>query len=397
MPISTMTASLWASCAKSRLEPRGGRRALPIAAELIIALTHAGIRHGRGRVYRVGAGSPLDPQQPARGAQPRQADLCRGARFARRGRGRPALPLCPGRYLRPRLGAAAAGRIPAGRRLLTSPPRAMSTAPSTVPPTSSRPTSSALSRCSRQALDLLERRSPAERQHRFRFHHISTDEVFGSLGAGRPFHRDHALRPALALFGVQGGVGPSGPRVGPHLWAAGAGDQLLEQLRALSLSREADPAGHPPRARRAKPLPVYGDGSNVRDWLFVEDHARALAACSSRASRVKPTTSAAIPSAQYRRRRAICAALDQRQPRADGRSYAELIRSSPTGRAMTGATRSTPRKITRRSAGSPHVTSRQGSRRRSTGICDNRAWWEPILREALRHRRLGVRIGERAT
>jgi dTDP-glucose 4,6-dehydratase len=84
----------------------------------------------------------------------------------------------------------------------------------------------------------------------FRFHHISTDEVFGSLG-DRPVHRGNALRPAQPLFGVQGGLGPSGAGLARNLWPAGGADQLLEQLRALSLSRKADPGGHPERAARA--------------------------------------------------------------------------------------------------------------------------------------------------
>ena len=47
---------------------------------------------------------------------------------------------------------------------------------------------------------------PGERQQRFRFHHISTDEVFGSLGASRPLLGNHSLRPAQPLFSEQGGL-----------------------------------------------------------------------------------------------------------------------------------------------------------------------------------------------
>ena len=73
--------------------------------------------------------------------------------------------------------------------------------------------------------------------------------------------------------------------------------QLLQQLRAVSFSREADPADHS-QCARGKPLPVYGDGSNVRDWLYVEDHARALLAIMQNVGgRARPTTSARAPSA----------------------------------------------------------------------------------------------------
>ena len=83
----------------------------------------------------------------------------------------------------------------------------------------------------------------------FRFLHISTDEVFGSPGRRGRLHRGHALRPALALFGVQGRVRPPGQRLAPHPRPAGGDLQLLQQLRALSLPREADPADHPQCAR----------------------------------------------------------------------------------------------------------------------------------------------------
>jgi dTDP-glucose 4,6-dehydratase len=111
----------------------------------------------------------------------------------------------------------------------------------------------------------------------FRFHHVSTDEVYGSLGAEGLFEETTPYDPVLALFGLEGGVRPPGPGLVPHLRPAGGGLQLLEQLRPLSLPREADPAGDPQRPG-GRPLPVYGDGSNIRDWLFVEDHARALRA-----------------------------------------------------------------------------------------------------------------------
>ena len=83
----------------------------------------------------------------------------------------------------------------------------------------------------------------------FRFHHISTDEVFGALGAGRSaVHRDHAVRSAQPLFRQQGRVRPSGPRLAPHLRAADHRQQHLQQLRPLAVPGETDPAGHAERA-----------------------------------------------------------------------------------------------------------------------------------------------------
>src|SRR3546814_4999821 len=57
----------------------------------------------------------------------------------------------------------------------------------------------------------------------------------------RRVHRGHALRSVIALFGVEGGVGPFRARVARDLWAAGGAFKLLEQLRAVSFSRKADP------------------------------------------------------------------------------------------------------------------------------------------------------------
>ncbi|MFD2032234.1 GDP-mannose 4,6-dehydratase [Ancylobacter dichloromethanicus] len=68
---------------------------------------------------------------------------------------------------------------------------------------------------------------------RFRFHHISTDEVFGTLGGGRAVPRGHALPAQLALFGLQGLLRPSGAGLVPHLWPAGGDVELLEQLWAV--------------------------------------------------------------------------------------------------------------------------------------------------------------------
>ena len=83
-----------------------------------------------------------------------------------------------------------------------------------------------------------------EAKERFRFHHISTDEVYGSLGADRAVSRADALRSALALLGQQGRQRPSGAGLAPHLWVAGRHLELLQQLRPLSLSRKAHSSGH---------------------------------------------------------------------------------------------------------------------------------------------------------
>jgi dTDP-glucose 4,6-dehydratase len=99
---------------------------------------------------------------------------------------------------------------------------------------SSRPTCAVPTPCSRRRLPTGARSTP--RPPRFRFQHISTDEVFGSLGPTGKVHRGHALRSQFALLGEQGRLRPSGARLAPHPRPAGADHQLLQQLRALSLS-----------------------------------------------------------------------------------------------------------------------------------------------------------------
>ena len=99
--------------------------------------------------------------------------------------------------------------------------------------------------------------------------------------ARRAVQRDDALCAEQPVLGIEGGVRSPGARVSPYLRIADAHDQLLEQLRAVSVPRETDPADDRQRAA-GKPLPVYGDGRNVRDWLYVGDHCAAIRAVLAR-------------------------------------------------------------------------------------------------------------------
>ena len=89
-----------------------------------------------------------------------------------------------------------------------------------------------------------------------RFHHVSTDEVYGSLGADDPaFHREHPVRAQFTLLRKQGGLGSSGARLPPYLRPSGHDQQLLEQLRPVPFPREADSADDrqsPARAGRCR-------------------------------------------------------------------------------------------------------------------------------------------------
>jgi dTDP-glucose 4,6-dehydratase len=157
-------------------------------------------------------------------------------------------------------------------------------------------------------------RSPAQRAA-FRFHHISTDEVFGALGPDdTPFDEttrynprspyaaskassDHLVRAWFHTYGLPVIVSNTSNNYGP--W------QFPEKLIPLVMLN----------ALEGKALPVYGDGSNRRDWIFVEDHAAALVRVLEQG---EPGATYAIGARQPRSNidvvRAICAELDRRQP-----------------------------------------------------------------------------------
>ncbi|HEY0420800.1 MAG TPA: dTDP-glucose 4,6-dehydratase, partial [Acetobacteraceae bacterium] len=160
---------------------------------------------------------------------------------------------------------------------------------------------------------------PAERKAAFRFHHISTDEVFGALGPSDPpftettaydprspysaskAASDHLVRAWHHTYGLPTLVSNTVNNYGP--W------QFPEKLIPLVTLN----------ALEGKMLPVYGDGSNKRDWLYVDDHAAALRLVIERG---QPGATYAIGGRQPRTNlevvHAICAALDARMPDAGG-------------------------------------------------------------------------------
>lgn len=118
-------------------------------------------------------------------------------------------------------------------------------------------------------------RLPVDRQSRFRFLHVSTDEVFGTLGTTGTFTEmspyaprspysatkaaaDHLMSAYHATYGLPTLITISSNNFGPF--------QFPEKLIPLMILNAVD----------SKPLPIYGDGLHVRDWLYVEDHCRAI-------------------------------------------------------------------------------------------------------------------------
>ncbi len=228
------------------------------------------------------------------------------------------------------------------------------------------------------------------RRKRFRFHHISTDEVFGSLGEEGYFTETTAYDPRSPYSASKAGS--------DHLVRAWGHTYALPVL-VTNCSNNYGPYHFPEklipliiiRALGGEALPVYGDGSNVRDWLFVEDHARALRAVFERGV---PGETYNVGGNAERRNidvvKVICATLDRLNPRADGRPYADQI-SFVTDRpghdhryAIDAA------KIRAYLGWEPQVSFEQGIERTVRWYLDNRDWWGDILAGRYDTSRLGL-------
>ena len=223
----------------------------------------------------------------------------------------------------------------------------------------------------------------------FRFLHVSTDEVFGSLGeAGRfsevsPYDprspyaaskaaSDHLVRAWGHTFGLPVMISNCSNNYGAR--------QFPEKLIPTMILR----------ALRGETLPVYGDGANVRDWLFVDDHARALADILERGA---PGRTYAVGGDAERTNlqlvHALCAVLDQLRPAADGRPYADRIqmvedRPGHDRRYAIDAT------LIRDELGwAPEVGFDQGLERTVRWYLDNEAWWAPLVADPKGLARLG--------
>ena len=234
------------------------------------------------------------------------------------------------------------------------------------------------------------RKLPSARQENFRFHHISTDEVFGDLefdaGAftettpyapSSPYSAskaasDHLVRAWRQTYGLPAVLSNCSNNYGPF--------HFPEKLVPLIILN----------ALEGKPLPVYGTGANVRDWLYVEDHARALAIV---AAKGVPGESYNIGGRSERSNievvEAICAVLDRMRPRGQG-SYRDLIafvadRPGHDRRYAIDAS-----KIERELGWSPVETFESGLRKTVLWYLANEWWWRPIRERRYAGERLGT-------
>jgi dTDP-glucose 4,6-dehydratase len=229
-------------------------------------------------------------------------------------------------------------------------------------------------------------------EHRatFRFHHISTDEVFGSLGPEGLFQEDSPYQPNS-----------------PYSASKAASDHFVRAwhetyglpVLVTNCSNNYGPYHFPEKliplvtlnALKGKPLPVYGQGLNVRDWLYVEDHAAALILV---AEQGLVGHSYNIGGHNERTNidvvRAICALVDEMAPDAAIGPREKLIsyvtdRPGHDARYAIDAS-----KIERELGWRPAETFETGLRKTVRWYLDNRPWWERVRSGGYRGERLGT-------
>jgi dTDP-glucose 4,6-dehydratase len=234
---------------------------------------------------------------------------------------------------------------------------------------------------------------PEDARGAFRFHHVSTDEVYGELGATGKFTEttpyqpsspyaaskaasDHLVRAWFRTYGLPTIVSNCSNNYGEF--------QFPEKLIPLMILN----------ALADKALPVYGTGDNVRDWLHVRDHAEALWMILTQGV---PGETYNVGGNSERRNidvvRAICDAVDARAPRPDGSSRRDLIafvadRPGHDARYAIDAT-----KIQRELAWEPGFDFETGLRDTVDWYLANGDWWQRVQQERYAGERLGLGTG----
>jgi dTDP-glucose 4,6-dehydratase len=227
-----------------------------------------------------------------------------------------------------------------------------------------------------------------DRKTAFRFHHISTDEVYGSLGEEGLFEEttpydprspysaskassDHLVMAWFHTYGLPVVITNCSNNYGPY--------HFPEKLIPLVVLNAMD----------EKPLPIYGKGDNIRDWLYVEDHAKALVTVVEKGQlgetynvggRNERTNLEVVET--------ICAILDELKPRATG-SYKDLItfvtdRPGHDARYAIDAT-----KLETELGWKAQENFDTGIRRTIQWYLDNDWWWKPLRASRYAGERLG--------
>ncbi|HTM75253.1 MAG TPA: dTDP-glucose 4,6-dehydratase [Pseudolabrys sp.] len=232
----------------------------------------------------------------------------------------------------------------------------------------------------------------------FRFHHVSTDEVFGALADdGSRFTEntrydprspysatkaasDHLVRAWAHTYGLPAVLSNCSNNYGPH--------QFVEKLIPLTILK----------CLAGEPIPVYGRGAHIRDWLFVEDHAEALALVLEK-GRAGETYNiggeAERPNIDVVH--AICDAMDRLAPRNGGQTYRALVTFVPDRPGHDFRYAIDCAKVKAELGWAPKNSFDSGLALTVQWYIDNRAWWEPLLRadDATRRRGLAKNLAKK--
>jgi dTDP-glucose 4,6-dehydratase len=233
---------------------------------------------------------------------------------------------------------------------------------------------------------------PKERQDRFRFHHISTDEVYGTLGpegfftettryqpnspyASSKASSDMMVRAWGKTFGLPVIISNCSNNYGPFQFP----EKLIPVVTLKALAGKA--------------IPVYGDGQNVRDWLYVDDHAEALLTIleKGRLGEIYNVGGdAEVNNLDLVKR--ICAIVDAERPgSAPAESLIEFVTDRP-GHDFRYAIDAT--KIKNELGWTPSVDVNEGLALTVGWYLDNEPWWKAILDGSFKQERLGLNVAE---
>jgi len=227
----------------------------------------------------------------------------------------------------------------------------------------------------------------------FRFHHISTDEVFGSLPAD----------PSV-MFTETTGYDPRSP----YSASKAASDHLVRAwfhtyglpVVMTNCSNNYGPYHFPEKlipvvilnALAGKDVPIYGDGSNIRDWLYVEDHADALLTVLAKG---EPGKSYNIGGENERTNlelvQTLCAILDHKSPKDSG-AYADQITYVKDRPGHDARYAIDPTRIRNELGWRPSVTLKEGLEKTVDWYLANEAWWKPLQQR----QGVGTRLGTKA-
>jgi dTDP-glucose 4,6-dehydratase len=234
------------------------------------------------------------------------------------------------------------------------------------------------------------RQLPEPRKAAFRFHHVSTDEVYGSLGPTGLFTEetpyapnspysaskaasDHLARAWHHTYGLPVVMTNCSNNYGPY--------QFPEKLIPLMILN----------AMEGKPLPVYGKGQNVRDWLYVDDHVRALVLVLER-GRLGQEYNVGGNSEKQNIEvvRELCALLDELLPQSRHRPHANLVTYVQDRPGHDARYAIDAGKIRRELGWEPRETFATGLRKTVQWYLENRAWCEAVQGRGYRRERLGL-------